>query len=637
MNPTLRRFVAGGLSALLLSLVAASPLHAAESATLITLDPPAPVAWGARATVTAHLWLEGGVPVAGHHLGLHLGGAVAGGQTDATGTATFDIGPPAVPGVYPMQVTFDGSISLLPSQTDGTLTVQPRLFTIHAIPANPGLKFNLGGTEFVTDAAGIAQLEVPSTFDRSLRPKTANLVVSPGVEERFDRWRILNGDLYATYEMYYDIIVRFVDLAGNEVDPTRVTSVDLRGSIGNQLKVEPGVPFEVLGQRVVPLGSELVQKDVEYSVEDVVVDGASAVHRAQQRFTPSGDRVWTITLLFYAVHLSVRDAIFGFPLDSEIGITYPDGRNVAVAAPGGELSLSALARGDYSVTAKSWGMSFQRPIALSRDQTVELKVISFLDIGVVAGIGLLIVFGLLLVGSPAARGAVPPMLQRLRLRLAMTRAPEATPLAATIATRIGQAPQATRIAAATAVPVRPPKVKPSRRATKAARRATSTAPSTSTSTSETQTSAETARPGLTNGSAGVPKAPPARKVRPAVTKTRVAVRKTPAAAPTTPPALPKTIPAAPTPAAPTIPAAALDTMTRLPAAGFASAAPHQASILWEVPRVQRTYVVQEGDTLQSIAAVMLGDENTWQDIVAANPKVTMDRGHLIPGTKLKIP
>ena len=34
---------------------------------------------------------------------------------------------------------------------------------------------------------------------------------------------------------------------------------------------------------------------------------------------------------------------------------------------------------------------------------------------------------------------------------------------------------------------------------------------------------------------------------------------------------------------------------------------------------------------------MLGDENTWQDIVAANPKVIIDRGQIPPGTKLKIP
>ena len=594
--------VAQLVAALVVSLVAASPLHAAESATLITLDPPAPVAWGARAAVTAHLWLDGGIPVAGHHLELHLAGAVAGGQTDASGTATFDIGPPADPGVYPMQVTFGGSTDLLPSQADGNLTVQPRLLTIHTVPPNPGLSFKLGSTEFVTDANGIASTEVPANFDRSTRPKTANLVVSPGVEERFDRWRTLNGDLYATYEMYYDILLRFVDLAGNEVDPTRVTSVELKGSIGNQLTVEPGVPFEVLGQRVVPLAGELELKDVEYSVEDVVIDGASAVHRAQQRFTPSAERVWTITLLFYSVHFSVRDAIFGFPLDSEIGITYPDGRKVAMPARDGELSLTALARGDYTVAAKSWGLAFQRPVALSRDQTVELKVISFLDIGVVSAMGLLLVFGLVLVGRPGTAQAVPPMLRRWRAAVSAIGGARANPLAEP-KTSGSRRKRAATEGARSVASARPPTAKSPSRATSSARRTTAAPESSGLS--------QTARPKSADASTGATKAP---KVQPAGSNGRPAGQNGG-------PAVAKTRP------------------TGLAAAALASlaAAPHQASIRWELPRVRRTYVVQDGDTLRSIAAAMLGDENTWQDIVAANPKVIIDRGQIPPGTKLKIP
>lgn len=635
--------VAPVLAALVVSLVAVSPLRAAETVTLITVDPPAPVAWGSRATVSAHLWLDGGIPVAGHHLNLHVAGGVAGGETDATGKATFDIAPPANPGVYPMQVTFDGSTDLLPSQAEGNLTVQPRLLTIHALPANPGLTFKLGSTEFVTDANGIASTQVPANFDRSTRPKTENLVVSPGVEARFDRWRTHDGDLYATYEMYYDVLLRFVDLAGNEVDPTRVTSVQLKGSIGNELTVEPGVPFEVLGQRVVPLAGELELKDVGYSIEDVVIDGASAVHRAQQRFNPSAERVWTITLLFYSVHFSVRDAIFGFPLGSEVGVTYPDGRKVTMPAEDGELSLTALARGDYSVTAKTWGLSFQRPIALSRDQSVELKVISFLDIGVVAAMGLLVVFGLVLVGRPGTSQAVRPMLRRWRTAVLTIGGARAIPLAETSASGIEGKRAATGGArsVASARPARPAVAavaKSSGRANSSARRRSAPgisqaarAKSVTVDTRATKAAPKPA-PVVQQAPPAVQQAPPAvqpatpeaSKVLPVGSNGRAAGPNGVAAAKAPPAGL--DVP--PTPANPGLAATAL---------GSLAAAPHQVSIRWELPRVRRTYVVQDGDTLRSIAAAMLGDENTWQDIVAANPKVTIDQGQIPPGTRLKIP
>ncbi len=50
----------------------------------------------------------------------------------------------------------------------------------------------------------------------------------------------------------------------------------------------------------------------------------------------------------------------------------------------------------------------------------------------------------------------------------------------------------------------------------------------------------------------------------------------------------------------------------------------------------KTYVVQSGDTLQSIAAKFYKDEDRWKDIFKANPD-KVDRGRPVPGKTLVIP
>ncbi len=404
------------LAALVVGLLATPAQAAVKSATMMRVDPVAPVAWGERALVTAHLALSDGSALGNVHVDLHINGEASGGRTDATGKAIFTPKPPVNPGTYTVTVTFNGSSTLLPSQAYSSLTVKPRLLTIHTMPAAQGLPFVLDGTQFVSDAQGIAQTVVPPSFDETTQlPEAGPLIVAPGIEERFARWRTLNGDIVATYEMYYGISLKFIDLAGNPIDPARVTKVTFKSAIGALISVAPDQPFTVLGQRVVALAGEFQAKDITYAAQDVVVDGSSVIHVAQQRFTPSGERVWTITLLFYAAHFSVRDALFGFPIDATVGVTYPDGHEVDLPTSHGELSLVALARGDYHVAARGFGIAFSRPVSLSRDQQVELKFISYLDVGVVVTLVLLVALGLVALGRTGGAWYLALWLRR-RLR-----------------------------------------------------------------------------------------------------------------------------------------------------------------------------------------------------------------------------
>jgi hypothetical protein len=98
--------------------------------------------------------------------------------------------------------------------------------------------------------------------------------------------------------------------------------------------------------------------------------------------------------------------VFGFSLGEGITLEYPNGRIEALTfGPEGEIEVGPLARGLYKaqVTGAS-GMAPPTPIALSRDQDVELKVLSRLDMGVGLALGMIFALSLLFYGRPYLLG-----------------------------------------------------------------------------------------------------------------------------------------------------------------------------------------------------------------------------------------
>jgi hypothetical protein len=82
------------------------------------------------------------------------------------------------------------------------------------------------------------------------------------------------------------------------------------------------------------------------------------------------------------------------------------------------VSLVLLPRGQYVARVDAPGISFPQPIALSRDQEVELKVVSGRDI--IAGFLALaaVAVGLLLIGRPRLVAVLGPWAGSLSLGLA---------------------------------------------------------------------------------------------------------------------------------------------------------------------------------------------------------------------------
>jgi phospholipase C len=281
---------------------------------------------------------------------------------------------------------------------------------IQTVPKVPGMRFSLEGRVFEAGNDGRAH-PPPGLGSSPAALRALDTQIAPGVRARFDRW--YSRRRIAAIKLYYRVTPTFVDLAGRRVDPRVVTSVVVRGSQGRRHVFDGDRPHWLQGNRVVPESHGTGSTAVYYSAERAVVAGSSVVYRGQQRFFPAKTRRMELRLLLFAARVTIRDALLGFPIGSALRLEYPNGRRQRHAlGPGAELTLRSLPRGDYRVSVDALGISSSRPVALSRDQQVDLKVISWLDVAVVLLTLASIALALLFLRRPG------PILARRRKRAA---------------------------------------------------------------------------------------------------------------------------------------------------------------------------------------------------------------------------
>ena len=275
---------------------------------------------------------------------------------------------------------------------------------IQTVPEVPGMRFVANGVRFETDSSGRAYPPAALVGSR-VRVRALRTRIAPGVRARFDRW--YRDGRIAALNLDYRMSVGFVDLEGQRVDPGVVSSVTVAGSNGRRQTFAGGAPQWLQGNRVVPESAGRRSAAVSYAVERVVVGGSSVVHRAQQRFFPAEGRRVRLRLLLFSARFVVRDALLGFPIGSAVRLEYPSGHVQRHGlTSGADLTIRSLPRGDYRVTVDALGISSSRPVALSGDQRVDLRVISWLDVVVVLlGLASLAV-GLLYLRRPTRAGGV---------------------------------------------------------------------------------------------------------------------------------------------------------------------------------------------------------------------------------------
>jgi hypothetical protein len=369
---------------------------------------------GSPVELAASLATTSGQPLASGSLTFRVDGELEGAvRTDANGQARWRIRRSLPAGAHTVEAVFDGSAPLLPARAARSLTVAPTLLEVRTVPALPGTRFIMDGREFTSDLDGIARIGIDRMGVYSLTV-SAGSTIAPGIRSEFAGWgdgihapqrnvKIpARGPLEVGFNLYHLINPRFTDSQAVEVDPRRVSSLTLMSSIGQRQTVDRIEPFWIQGSRVVRGPEGLEEREITHAIESVIVDGANVVNRAQQRFTSSVSRDWTVEVLFYAVQFIVRDALFGFPTGSAIHLTYPDGhlQSFPLGADR-QVRVDALPRGQYRVGIEGPGLSTTRPFVLSRSQDASLLLISYLDVGVVSGLMFTIAVALLLFGRGA--------------------------------------------------------------------------------------------------------------------------------------------------------------------------------------------------------------------------------------------
>jgi hypothetical protein len=234
--------------------------------------------------------------------------------------------------------------------------------------------------------------------------------VKPGVRAVFSRW----GDnafrpsrtidvrgattVQVGFEVAYKVHLSFADLHGREVSPERVRAVTLSSTLGARDTFSAGRDRWMPGGRVARRAFGLEETHIQYSVESVIVDGASVVRRAQQRFLPAEKSRIRLRLLLYSARITARDVLFHRPTGSALVIKYPNGKERRFALPAEGIYLPALARGTYGLRAVASGMSPAVPLSVSKNQVLELRVVTLLDLVVMLGgggaiMGLLVLLG----------------------------------------------------------------------------------------------------------------------------------------------------------------------------------------------------------------------------------------------------
>jgi hypothetical protein len=305
----------------------------------------------------------------------------------------------------------------------------PEPSVVRTVPPVAGVTFTVGGSSFTTDGAGRVVLPLRPDVPLFEQVRVGEARVGPTVKASFGRWygRVRSNNVTATMGYHYRIHLSLSGPPGAALGPESISHVRLKSSTGQAITIrsdEIDDPLWVAGTRVVALGGGLESKDIEYSVASVRVRGAEAVNRGEQRFVPRTTRVFRIATLWYRVRFTSRDLLFNSPIGSALVLTYPDGSVDRITFDqGAEVTLPAIPRGRYTVKVDAPGTSFTRPFSLSKDQTVDLEVLSYVDTALILGVLAAVAAGLLVLG----RGRHLLRLFRLRPRARVpleTEAPE---------------------------------------------------------------------------------------------------------------------------------------------------------------------------------------------------------------------
>ncbi len=275
---------------------------------------------------------------------------------------------------------------------------------LRVLPPVSGVAVVHNGVTYRTDADGFASI---AGTRRDVRPENVTIreLKRGGKRYTFDRWfgATADADIVAGMVFFQRTTFDFHNLDGEIVPTDQIQLLRIKAQTGQVLDrttKQLADSIELLAQRVQPLGGGPVVKDVNWSAQIVQIRGTNVVRSSAQKWTPATETKVTFDLDFYPMEIRAIDAFFGRGTSGDALVEFPDGHSQVYALKHGRAVIPALPRGTYEVTIRGAGKAFKTPVALSKPQIAEFKVITWLDFASVALFVALFLIGLVVIGRP---------------------------------------------------------------------------------------------------------------------------------------------------------------------------------------------------------------------------------------------
>jgi hypothetical protein len=297
-----------------------------------------------------------------------------------------------------------------------------RPLTIQTVPAVANARFDLDGQILVTGADGTVRTtttkaqrdELAANQAAHLSVASPTLAIRPGVRAKFAGWydggyhfsrsNKTGQVLRAAFDFDFLTSFSFARPDGGKVQPTGLAGIQLHSEGGSTITLQTIAPVWLRGIKVASNAGHLGVSDVEYKISTVKLNGNNVVHVDQQHFLPAHDQDVVVQLLLFDVTLTVSDALLGFSQGSAVDLRYADGTLKHARLRDGSVTLTDLPRGDYALEVHAPGLTSDKSLSISRNQTAKLQVISWLDLLVLGAILLLFCTGLFLIARSLRHG-----------------------------------------------------------------------------------------------------------------------------------------------------------------------------------------------------------------------------------------
>jgi hypothetical protein len=412
-----RPFLAAGVVAVLL-VFAATPGHASAATvkqpTVLRMELPGTIELGVHPRAKVSL-TSNGAPVAGQLVSVHLGTRVSLNLTTGSdGTAAGDLSRDLRAGTYQAVATFAGTTTYRSSSSARLgFVVQPLELTIDTVPSMPDLPLLQIGNGAVLKTGADGSVHVTVTAVGNLALKLALPADSPARRFRLDRWEDGSTDVNRTIripdtlrvtvglQVLYPIEFAFSASDGSAFAAADVPVVGIANGAGAEQTLSGPAPYWLAANAIVRQVDGLVSTEVDYRIVSVPLDGADVVNRGQQHFAADVAKTIPVELLVFYLSVQGRDSLLRTSTGSSVKIISANGSTQVVTLDRDARATVRLPRGVYRLAVGgSLGIPLTAPVALSRDQAVDLLLISVLDIALVLVIAIALAVGLIVIGRP---------------------------------------------------------------------------------------------------------------------------------------------------------------------------------------------------------------------------------------------